>query len=113
MTMLNDNCFMRYLHSEVEYLKNCNMSLLIDPCDIINKEQEEVWNDALAYLNSDETGVNRTKNLAATIKKQKFIEVWLCDYWATKKVWALNLPSVTVELDENYENWYQLGKDMM
>src|SRR5688572_23928291 len=113
MTMLNDDCFMRCLHSKVEYLKSCNMSLLIDPCNIINKEQE-VWNDAMANLNSDETGVSKTKNLTATIKKNK--SLLKCGFVITgrpKKVWALNLPSATIESDENNENWYQLGKDMM
>ena len=71
MAMLNDDCFMQCLQSEVEYLKNRDTSLLIDPCDIYNKDTGDNWNDAMAYLNSDETGVSKSKNLTATIKKNK------------------------------------------
>src|SRR5687768_8271571 len=99
MTMLNDNCFMRCLQSEVEYLKSCNMSLLTDPCGIINKEQEEVWNDAMAYLNSVETGVSKTKNLTAIIKNKSSLKCGFVITGQPKKVWALNTPSATIELD--------------
>src|SRR5688500_3834208 len=112
MTMLNDDCFMRCLQTEVDFLNNSDMNLLIDPCDIYTDGIGEEWNDAMAYLNSDESGLKKTKNLSATIKKNK--SLMKCGFVITgrpKKVWALKLPTATIESDEHKENWYQLGSD--
>src|SRR5687767_2667174 len=100
MAMLNNDCFMKCLKSEVDYLKNCDHSLLIDPSDIYNNVTGEDWNDAMAYLNSDESGVSKSKNLTATIKKNK--SLLKCGFLITgrpKKVWALKLTAASIESD--------------
>jgi len=53
-TFLDDVSFAKCLQMEVDYLKNGETSLLVDPRDIYIQQDKNEWNDVMAYLKDDD-----------------------------------------------------------
>lgn len=112
--LLNDKRFIECLQCEVKFLKDSDMSLLIDPQEIYENDDGLGWNDSMAYLNYNQDPKCLSKNTPICSTKNK--PLLKCGFIITgrpKKVWAIRFPNATIESDDCNNKWFQIGTDMM
>ena len=113
-TFLNNTLLTQCLKYEVEFLKNSNMSMLIDPEELYVNDDGSSWNDSMAYLCDNKDNISLLKKRQLCSKKDK--PLLKCGFIITgrpKKVWAINLPNASIEIDDCNNKWFQVGKDMI
>src|SRR5688500_5404407 len=87
-TCLNDNVFTVCRQCDVEFLKNSDMSMLIDPKEIYENDDRMGWNDSMAYLNYNQDHTSSSKDIQICSTKNK--PLLKCGFIITgqpKKVW--------------------------